>query len=294
MYADVGGPTSQPPVQTCRTALHKGMRFVLPLILSSALAAPAFAEDAQPQPAYRVSSGSIRVALLPVRCGRDMQPELCGTLDESLGVELSRDPRLDVLSPHDLEVLMGAQQLQALQACEGESCFDPNSFQQVGAAYLVSVTIGRIGNDALITARLVDMKRGTVLDRDDARVSKASEGAIDRATRELVQALLVRRGIGTALTVDNGAAASKGSPGVFYTGATLTTLGILGVVGGGVLGGLGYLEASALNKASSVDKATFDQGAATARGYALGADVALVAGSTLAVAGVVMMIAGSL
>lgn len=270
-----------------------GMRVVLPLILSCTLAAPAFAEDAQPQPAYRVSSGSIRVALLPVRCGRDMQPELCGTLDESLGVELSRDPRLDVLSPHDLEVLMGAQQLQALQACEGETCFDPNSFQQVGAAYLVSVTIGRIGNDALITARLVDMKRGTVLDRDDARVAKGSESAIDIATRELVQALLVRRGIGTALALDDGAARS-GSPGVFYTGATLTTLGVLGVVGGGVLGGLGYLEASALNKAASVDKATFDQGAATARGYALGADVALVAGSTLAIAGVVMMIAGSL
>jgi hypothetical protein len=270
-----------------------GMRVVLPLILSCALAAPAFAEDAQHQPAYRVSSGSIRVALLPVRCGRDMQPELCGTLDESLGVELSRDPRLDVLSPHDLEVLMGAQQLQALQACEGETCFDPNSFQQVGAAYLVSVTIGRIGNDALITARLVDMKRGTVLDRDDARVSKGSESAIDIATRELVQALLVRRGIGTALSLDDGDAGG-GSPGVFYTGATLTTLGVLGVVGGGVLGGLGYLEASALNKAASVDKVTFDQGAATARGYALGADVALVAGSTLAIAGVVMMIAGSL
>jgi hypothetical protein len=267
------------------------MRFVVPLVLlSCAVADHAVAADSQP--AYRLSSGSIRVALLPVRCGRDMPVELCSTLDESLGVELSRDPRLDVLSSRDLEVLMGAQQLQALQACEGESCFDASSFQQVEAAYLVAVAIGRIGHDALITARLVDMKRGTVLDRDDARVAKASEDGIDQATRKVVQALLVRRGIGTTLTVDD--SDTRGSPGVFFAGATFTTLGAVGIVGGGALGAMALLEASALDRAASVDKVTFDQGAGVARNYALGADAALVAGTTLALAGVVMMIAGGL
>ena len=274
------------------SALHGHMRFVVPLVLlSCAVADHAVAADSQP--AYRLSSGSIRVALLPVRCGRDMPVELCSTLDESLGVELSRDPRLDVLSSRDLEVLMGAQQLQALQSCEGESCFDASSFQQVEAAYLVAVTIGRIGHDALITARLVDMKRGTVLDRDDARVAKGSEDGIDQATREVVQALLVRRGIGTTLTVDNDSD-KHGSPGVFFAGATFTTLGAVGIVGGGALGAMALLEASALDKAASLDKVTFDQGAGVARNYALGADVALVAGTTLALAGVVMMIAGAL
>ena len=43
----------------------------------------------------------------------------------------------------------------------------------------VAGAFGRIGHGSLITARLVDKKRGTVLDRDDARVAKASKDSID-------------------------------------------------------------------------------------------------------------------
>jgi hypothetical protein len=62
----------------------------------SLFAPVASAEGHPPLPAYRVGSGTIRVALLPVRCTRDMAKELCSALDQSLGVELSRDPRLDI------------------------------------------------------------------------------------------------------------------------------------------------------------------------------------------------------
>jgi hypothetical protein len=283
---------SQCVVEIGRSAVHGDMRMFLPVLFGLALAAPtARAEDDRPLPAWRVGTGTIRVALLPVRCTRDMAKELCSALDQSLGVELARDPRLDVVSPHDLEVLVGAQELSALQSCDGDNCFDSGAFQQIGAAYTVAVVVGRIGNDALVTARLVDMRRGTVLDRDDARVTRANEDAIDQATRDLVQALLARRGIGTPLAMTT---EERGPSGLFIAGALISGLGGAGVIGGGALGGLAAFEAATLEQASAVSRTDFDASANAARGLALGADVALGAGGILVVTGVALMIAGSL
>ncbi len=249
----------------------------------------ATAAHAEELPAYRVGSGTIRVALMPVRCARDMPAELCGAIDASLGVELGRDPRLDILAPHDLEVLVGAQQLAAMQSCETDNCFDMSKFDQVGSAYLVAVVVGRIGSDALITARIVDMRRGTVLDRDDARVSRSNERNIDQATRDLVQTMLARRGIGTPLLLHE----DEGSSGLFVAGAVLAGVGGAALLGGGGLGVLATFEATTLERAATLDKATFDAGASRARAYALGADIGLATGGALALTGAILMIAGS-
>lgn len=278
-------------VESPRSAVHKAMRAPLTVLLVGLLAPAVHAQDDRPLPAYRVGTGTIRVAVLPVRCARDMAKELCSALDQSLGVELARDPRLDVVSPHDLEVLVGAQELSALQSCDGEGCFESGSFQQIGAAYTVAVVVGRIGSDALVTARLVDMRRGTVLDRDDARVTRANEDAIDRAARELIQSLLARRGIGTPLAAE---VEERGGSGLFIAGAVITGLGGASLVGAGAVGGLAALEAGSLDKASAISRADFNASAGTARNLALGSDIALGAGGLLVVTGVALMIAGSL
>lgn len=282
---------SQCVVDMLRSAVHEGMRALLPALFLSLLTPAVHAQDQQPMPAFRVGTGTIRVAVLPVRCARDMAKELCSALDQSLGVELARDPRLDIVSPHDLEVLVGAQELSALQSCDGEGCFESGAFQQIGAAYTVAVVVGRIGSDALVTARLVDMRRGTVLDRDDARVTRANEDAIDRAARELIQSLLARRGIGTPLAVD---AEERGASGLFIAGAVVTGLGGASLLGAGAMGGLAAFEANTLDKASAVSRTDFDASAGTARNLAIGADAALGVGGLLVVTGVALLIAGSL
>jgi hypothetical protein len=262
------------------------MRFglVLCVLLASTVA---HAEGQQ----FRLASGATRLAMLPVKCARDMSPELCSALDESLSVELGRDPRLDVVAPHDLEVMMGAQQLVALQDCDGDSCFNQPALQQAQAKYLVAVVIGRIGNDALITARIVDLQRETVLDRDDIRVPRHSEADIDEATRTLVQNILVRRGLATPMAAPTEA---RGAPVAFWTGVGLTGLGVAGLGAALGLGTLAAIGASGLNTSSSVDPATFESVSATSRQQALGADLALAGGGVALVAGVVMIIVGSL
>jgi len=281
---------SQRVVETTRSAIHEVMRTLLPVLVLTMLVPIVRARAEQPLPAFRVGTGTIRVALLPVRCARDMADDLCSALDQSLGVELGRDPRLDIVSPHDLEVLVGAQELSALQSCDGDGCFESGSFQQVGAAYTVAVVVGRIGSDALVTARLVDMRRGAVLDRDDARVTRANEDAIDQAARELIRSLLARRGIGTPIAAE----VDDGGSGLFVAGAVITGLGSASLLGAGVVGGFAALEAGALDKASAISRADFDASATTARHLALGSDVALGAGGLLVVTGVALLIAGSL
>ncbi len=259
--------------------------------------APAAPNDAEraggrPHAAYRLGSSSSKVALLPLQCARDMEKALCQAIDESLGVELARDPRLDVLTPRDLEVLLGAQELVELSSCEKEDCFDPSAFTQIEAEYLLAASIGRIGGDAMITIRLVDLKRGVVIDRDDARAWRGSEAAIDEAARALAHTILVRRGVGSAVSVaiDD----ESGNPALFWGGAGVTGLGAAGLAAGGALGVLAYIEARSLQQSSGVAPATFDATAGRAQDFAFAADLGLLGGALITVVGATLMVAGSL
>lgn len=266
------------------------------LIFVAVLLLPALAHADRETPgqkaAFRVGS-TARIALLPVKCARDMDSALCAAIDESLAVDLARDTRLDILAPRDLEVLLGAQQLVELSNCEGDACFDASSFTQVEANYMMSTSIGRIGGDAMITIRLVDLKRGVVIDRDDARAWRSSEAGIDEATRALAHTILVRRGLASMPVTAEEDEDGGGSPLVFWGGAGVTGLGVVGVGAGGVLGTLAFVEASALRRSTGLTQANFDAGSQNATQMAFGADVALVAGGALVVGGAAMMILGS-
>jgi hypothetical protein len=243
-------------------------------------------------PAYRLGAAASRVAILPVKCARDMDTALCSTIDESLGVDLARDPRIDVVTARDLEVLLGAQQIVEMASCEGEdTCFDASAFTQIEASYLLSVSIGRIGGDAMITVRLVDLKRGVVIDRDDARAWRGSEAAIDEATRALARTILVRRGVGTPPRPEG--EDDGGSPLAFWGGVGVGSVGVVGVAAGGVLGTLSFIEATALKRSTGLTQPNFDAGAQSATELAFGADVALIAGGALVVGGATKMILGS-
>ncbi|MDP2344347.1 MAG: hypothetical protein Q8O67_25535 [Deltaproteobacteria bacterium] len=270
------------------------MRIFCLALVFAVVAVPSRAsrEDDAPNAAYRLGASAHKVALLPVQCTRGMEHALCSQIDESLAVELARDSRLEILAPRDLEVLLGAQQLVELSNCEKEDCFDPSAFTQLEAHYLLSAAIGRIGGDAKITIRLVDLKRGVVIDRDDARAWHGSEEAIDKATCALAQSILVRRGVGspTVAAVDD----DGGNPLLFWSGAGATGLGVLGLVAGGAIGSLAYIEARSLQQSSGVAPAVFDATASRARDAAFGADIALVGGGLITAVGVTLMLAGSL
>lgn len=243
------------------------------------------------EPAYRVGSATNRVALLPVRCERDLDPSLCAALGESVAIEIARDPKIEVINPRDIDVLLGAQTVADLSTCEKDDCFSRQDFTRVDAAYLLSLAVGRIGDEARLVVRIVDLKRGAVIDRDEASAPARDERAIEQAARELCLGVLVRRGLARpAALVEDG-----GVSGVFWAGLASSAVGAAVVGGGGYLGLQAYgLTADLRKDAPDLARDTFDAKAEEPRAYAAGADMLYAAGGALVVAGGIMMIAGAL
>src|SRR5690606_19902228 len=138
---------------------------------------------------------------------------------------------------------------------------------------------------------LVDLSRGIIIDRDDARVSRGSENAIDQATRELVETVLIRRGLGTPRVAS--AVEEEGSPAVFWGGVVLTGISGVALATAGGLGTLAFVNAQSLAVSKDVARSDYDATAGTARGFALGSDAALIGGGALLTAGITMMVLGS-
>lgn len=257
---------------------------LVPLLLA-ALALPSA------EPAYRVGSATSRIAVLPVRCERDLDAALCSALGESVAVAIAREPRLEVITPRDLDVLLGAQAIADLSTCERDDCFSTADFTRVDAAYLMSLAVNRIGDEARLVVRIVDVKRGAVIDRDDAAAPAKDERAIEEAARALVMGTLVRRGLAQAPMVEEDGGVSP----VFWAGAVTGGVGVLAAGGAGLLG-LSALTATEQlrSDAHGLDTAAFDERARGIRTQAYGADLLLVGAAALAVAGGAMMVVGAL
>jgi hypothetical protein len=262
---------------------------VLALVVALALAG-----QAQPQPAYRVGSATNKIAVLPVRCERDLDPSLCGALGESVAVEIGRDPRIDVVNPRDIDVLLGAQVVAMLSSCDKDDCFANQSLSHIDASYILALAVDRIGDDARIVVRVVDLKRGAVIDRDEASAPRRDERQIERAARALAMAVLVRRGLAQPPEEQK---EEKGLGALFWVG-----LGS-GVLGLGAAGGGGYFAVNAVTAtrnitddaaAGALTRSQFDARAGDARSSALLSDGLLGGGGVLVLGGAVLMIVGAL
>jgi hypothetical protein len=244
------------------------------------------------EPAYRLGSATNRVAILPVRCERDLDPSLCMALGESVAIEMGRDPRIEVVNPRDIDVLLGAQTVADLSTCDRDDCFSRQDFTRIDAAYLLALQVSRIGDEARLVVRVVDLKRGTVIDREDAAAPAKDERAIERAARDLAMSVLVRRGLARppATAEDAG-----GVGGLFWAGVTSSIVGAAAVTGGGLVGLDAYGKTAELRAdASGLTRDEFEDRTVEPRTLATGADMLFAAGGALVVAGGIMMIAGAL
>lgn len=258
---------------------------MLALLLLAALAAPSA------EPAYRLGSATNRIALLPVQCERDLDVALCRALGESIAVDVAREPRLEVITPQDLDVLLGAQAIADLSSCEKDDCYSSHDFTRVDASYLLALAVNRIGGEARLIVRVVDLKRAAVIDRDEAAAPAADERAIERAARALVMGVLVRRGLARAPVEEE----ARGVSGVFWAGAVTGGVGVVAAGGAGLLGlsVLGQTQDLRAD-AAHLDVDAFDARARDIRTQAYGADLLLVGAAALAVAGGAMMVVGAL
>ncbi len=258
---------------------------IAPLLLLAALVLPTA------EPAYRLGSATSRIAVLPVQCERDLDRALCSALGESIAVDIGREPRLEVITPRDLDVLLGAQAIADLSTCERDDCLASQEFTRIDAAYLISLAVNRIGDEARLVVRVVDLKRAAVIDRDDAAAPAKDERAIEQAARNLVMGVLIRRGLARAPVEEE----TRGVSAVFGAGAVTGGVGVLAAGGAGALGLSVLGQTQALrDDAPGLDADAFDARARDIRTSAYGTDMLLVGAAVLALAGGTMMVVGAL
>lgn len=267
------------------------------LALSALLLAPmALARD-EDRPARKRN----KVALIPVKCERDIEPELCGVLAESMALAVAKAPGLEVVTPADLEVVMGAQALAELSSCGSDTCFVGGEMLRIDAAWLLAGRITRVGSKARMVLRLVDLERGTVIDREEATPT-LDEAEMDTAVRRLAVRLLARRGVLSLEAVEGEPLAGvitepaeEALHPTFYVGVGTTAVGGATLVGAGALGLVSILGVNATSAAAAngEPRDVVLARARDARSWAYGADLLLVAGSTLVLTGLVVTTAGA-
>ena len=116
-------------------------------------------------------------ALVPV--GAD--PTTAHVLTDALVGALATEPTFDILSKDDMQTLLNVEQQKQLLGCEQSSCLLELG-GALGAALVVTGSVGKLGNSYLIQAQLLDVGNARVLRRATER-TKGDEDLIDAATR---------------------------------------------------------------------------------------------------------------
>jgi hypothetical protein len=186
------------------------------------------------------------IALLPVRCERDFDPALCRTLGDSVALELSHKIDAHVVTPEDLQVLFGAQGVQELSSCEGADCFRRQDLLRVDARYIVSLSAGRIGDEARLLVRLVDLSDGAIVEREEARRRFSDEKGIEASARNLVFTAVRHHMNAKGPVGSENLTSSSGVSPLVVAGVASLALAVVSGATGAVLGTLSYTGAQTL------------------------------------------------
>lgn len=171
--------------------------------------------------------------------------ELPSVLTEALVGELNEVSGCQIISEADIASMIQFEATKAQCGGELDSCL-----AEVGAAFgaerVVSGTVGRIGEEYLLTARLLDVQRGSVEGRAEQNVTGGKEG-LRIAAKNLGRALFDKDALPAATpaaSADGESPADGGMSLALLGGVGLATVGGLLAAGGGALTGLAELRMS--------------------------------------------------
>jgi TolB-like protein len=160
--------------------------------------------------------------------------ELPKTLTESLVSEIASASGCRVISEEDIKSML---ELEAHKAQCGET--SDSCLAEIGAAFgaqrAVSGTVGRVGSDYLLAARLVDVKTAQVVARAEETVQGGREGLVV-ASKNLGRTLFDQAPLPRAERPQE--AKPKGTSALFYGGVALASVGGLLLGTGAVVAGV--------------------------------------------------------
>ena len=264
--------TTPPPSTTFRRALL----LVVAVLLASA--GPAAA-----QPTATAATTGCRVVVLNL-VGRNLptaDADVPVLLTESLAAEVALVSGCQVVSQSDVAQMLDFEAQKAACGDGADSCLSEIG-EALGADRVVGGTLGRLGGDFVVNARLMNVKQGTVEARAEQVVHGAVEelrGAAKNAARQLFGAAPASTSPSPSTT------SSSGHAGLFWAGAVTGGVGALAAIGGGVLAGVAEAR---LSDAAQDDKSELAAEGQAALAVAVVGGVAAVVGGGLVVAALVM------
>jgi hypothetical protein len=145
------------------------------------LALPAVADPAPTPPPRKP-----RLAFLELSPGPGVQREVAATAGELTVVALSETGKFDVIARTDVKTILGYEAQAQLLGCGEASCM-MDLGGALGAAFLVSGSLGKLGGDLQLILSLIDVNHTSVGKRVASSVS--GEAALPQALREAVAKL---------------------------------------------------------------------------------------------------------
>jgi TolB-like protein len=131
-------------------------------------------------------SGKPRLAFIELTPGADVSKEVAQAAGEQLVVALAETGKFDVITKGDVKAILGYEAQAQLLGCGEASCM-VDLGGALGAAYLVSGSLARLGGQLQLVLSLIDVSKATVGRR--VALPAAGDGALPQAAREAVQKL---------------------------------------------------------------------------------------------------------
>jgi hypothetical protein len=169
--------------------------FVTLGVIFASLAARAEEQPPPPKP---------RLAFIELAAGPGVAKEVAQTAGELAVVALSETGKFDVIARSDVKAMLGYEAQAQLLGCGEASCM-MDLGGALGAAFLVSGSLGKLGDDLQIVLNLIDVNRKSVGRR--VAQSASGESALPQALREAVGKLT-----GEVMAVSGPADACKSPP----------------------------------------------------------------------------------
>jgi hypothetical protein len=258
-------------------------------LLAVALVAPrAAAQDAPPSTAATpAAAGKCKIVVLNL-VGRglgDDEGEIPNILTDTLAGEVGAVSGCDVVSQADIVAMLDYEQQKAVCTDGNDSCLAEVG-QALGADRVVAGTLGKLGADFVLTARLMNVRKGAVESRAEEPVSTGPE-KLRRAARNIGRRLFNISDLPIDEKVDatpfqssaGGANKGGGSSGLLWAGVGIGTIGLIGA---GVGGALALVADGKLAEAGETEKDAVQQEGLVALGVAGVGGAMLLTGAILA------------
>jgi len=233
-----------------------------------------------------------KIAVLELRVDSGLDAAIAKTLDEVLLNAFHESGALDVLGSSDIATMLTLEEQRVqLTGCADDSCLAEIG-GALGVQLLASASVGAVGEQFILSVKVIDVNNARVVDRAGANVDR-DETQLVEALTGLVRKVTATLAIEQADTAGESLTAGDGSRGAMEV-LPWVGLGLTVAVGGvgGVLAGLASSDASSAQDEyqGSPDWRDLKDSAET---KALTADVMFGVAGAAAVATVVLFVLGA-